>query len=151
MTAHNVRVTSFDDGVTTFNALSAGVYVEDGPAGGPEVVRGRIRRIAGSGTKVSADGVGNLPVTPPAVQWTLVFVGANPAAHVQYVNLLNLTGHYGTLWGRVPGAIGWDIYTTPAILVGVNSTWKGPYGLGVRNTLLVVVEFELMAFWSAGS
>lgn len=145
---HNVRITSFDDGVYTFNALASGVRVESGPAGGPEVVRGRIRRLAAGG-KVSADGTGKLPLTPPVVQWSLVFIGAHPADHAQYVNLLNLLGAYGTLTGRVSGASSHTVYSAPAILVDSPANWRAPYATGTQNMLLVVAEFEMMDFWSA--
>jgi hypothetical protein len=143
---HNVRITSFDNGVYTFNALASGVYVESGSADGPEVVRGRIRRLPAGG-KVSANGTGRLPLTPPAVSWTVVFVAAYPAAQLQHINLMNLKGAYGTLTGRVSGTLSHTYYSAPAILVEVRSTWAAPYAAGTQNTLMAAIEFEMMEFW----
>lgn len=142
-----LRIVSFDDGAHTFNALASGIYVESGPNDGPEVVRGRIRRLAGGG-KVSADGTGPLPTTPPAVAWEIISVAANPDGHAQIKNLQTLKGAYGTLTARISGASSHTSYTCPAYLVDTPSTWRAPYRQGQQSVVAMRIEFEMMDFWT---
>lgn len=141
---YNGRIQSFLVGTVAFTPSAAnGVYVEKGTADAPTVVN----RLAATGTGVihDVDGTDDAATTPPLVKHDLIFQGANPAAHAEYIKLCGFIGKHGTLTIAYPGASSTATTAVIARLVKVSGNWEAPYQQGVRNTMAIRAEWQLKA------
>ena len=143
--SYNVKVKTFSDGSTTFDATAAGVHITDGSADGPEVIS-RIET-NDAGAIVDLDGTGAAALRPPLIKQSLRFVAANPAAHTQYNNLIALKGKYGTFTGVIPTAGGETTKTAAARLVDVRGNWRGRHKTGQASYMVIEAEWQLEALF----
>jgi hypothetical protein len=139
--SYNFRITSFTDGVTTFDATAAGVESKDGDARGPEAMT----RIAfnDAGAIVDLDGTGNGAVRPPVVEHNFIFTADHPDGHAQYKNLLKLINHHGTLSVRIPNASSSTVKTVAARLISVEGRWQPPHKAATRSWLPITAKWQL--------
>lgn len=143
--SYNVKIKTFSDGSISFDATAAGVHIEHGSAGGPEVIDHIERNDAGA--IIDLDGTGAAGLVPPRVKQSFRFVAANPAAHTQYNNLIALAGHYGTFTGVIPTASGETTKTAPARLMEVRGDWKGRHATGQASYMVIDAEWQLEGFF----
>lgn len=143
--AYNVRIRSFSDGNTTFTA-DGNVYTKRTSGDAPRV----ISRIAENeaGAIIDLDGSGPATLVPPIITADFILVGANPAAHTQYANLVKLTGLHGTLTGILPGVSANQLVTAPARLLSVTTVADGAQRIGATSWLPVTAMWQLKGFWS---
>ena len=144
---YQLRVASFTDGTTTFNATEPGVYVKDGGAEGPTVIN-RIEH-NDAGTIIDLDGTGAAALVPPIVTQNIVFKAASPGAQTQYVNLIKLKGKHGTFGGHIPGASGNAVVTAPARLIEVTGNWQPPHKVGTESMMVLTAKWQLKDFLSS--
>ncbi len=142
---YNVKIKTFSNGSITFDATAAGVHIESGSAGGPEVIDHIETNDAGA--IVDLDGTAAAGLKPPRVKQSLRFVAANPAAHTQYNNLINLKGQYGTFTGVIPTASGETTKTAPARLMEVDGNWRGRHKTGQSSYMVIDAEWQLEDFF----
>lgn len=142
--SYTLRIASFSDGSTTFDATAAGVSVKDGPAEGPAVITHLATNDAGA--IIDLDGTGPATLVPPLMTFNLIFDAANPAAHAQFNNLVALKGKHGTFTGRLPGASSNSTSSAAARLVEIRGTWQPPFKIGTFSRLVVAVDFQLKGF-----
>ncbi len=143
--AYNLRIRSFSDGNTTFMA-EGDVNTKRTSADGPRVISHMTENEAGA--IIDLDGTGPATLVPPLVTADFIFVGANPAAHTQYANLVALTGLHGTLTGILPGISANQLVTAPARLIEVKAVADGAQRIGTTSWLPVTATWQLKGFWS---
>lgn len=143
--SYNVRVKSFSDGSTTFDAAASGVYVKSGSAGGPQVLARM--PVNDAGAIVDLDGTGAAALMPPVIEQSIIFVAAHPDGHTQYKNLIALLGRHGTFIGHVPGASTNTVKTAAARLMEVDANWDGAHRIGAESWLAVKAKWQLKGFF----
>ncbi len=142
--SYALRIASLTDGSTTFDATAAGVSVKDGSADGPGVVTHIVTNDAG--TIIDLDGTGPATLVPPLLTYNLIFDAANPAAQVQYQNLVALKGKHVTFTGRLPGAGSYSTSTAAARVMDVRGNWQPPFKIGTASRIPIAVDIQLKAF-----
>lgn len=139
-----LRIASFTDGSTTFDATAAGVHVKDGPAEGPRVITHMEANDAGA--IIDIDGTGPATLVPPLMTFNIIFSAANPNAHTQLANLIALKGKHGTFNGRLPTATTYLTKSAPARLMDVRGNWSPPFRTGTESHIAVAVDIQLKDF-----
>ena len=145
MAQYNVQISAFEDGSTVFDAEATGVRIEPANTiGGPDVL---LRMEANqAGAIIDLDGTGVAALVPPILTFNFRFVGASPANHAQYVNLIALKGHHGTFYGKLWSVGSSAVYTAPARLIEVTGNARGFQRNATESFLVVTAKWQLKGF-----